>query len=163
MFREHIFTDGSCINNGKFNSKGGYAIFFKDNDIRNFCSKQTDPCSNQKGELLAILKAFESASEKSNIELVICTDSMYCINIYTKWIHSWEKNNWKKKDNQDISHLKIIKNTQKLINKRKDQFKQKILFQHINSHQKQPRIKDSYEYYLWYGNKQVDKLSRICI
>ena len=31
----NVYTDGSCLNNGKLNAKAGIGIFFKDNDPRN--------------------------------------------------------------------------------------------------------------------------------
>jgi ribonuclease HI len=37
----HIFTDGSCINNGKKNSKGGIGVFFGDNDTKNVSQELT--------------------------------------------------------------------------------------------------------------------------
>lgn len=160
---EYIFTDGSCINNGKLNSKGGYSVFFYDNCEKNFCGKQTNPCTNQKGELLGIYKALELASNAFGETIMICTDSNYSINIFTKWIKIWQSRDWKKKDNNEISHLEIIKKTYNLIKKREINYKQKIKFLHINSHKKKPKNILSYEYFLWYGNHQADILARKCL
>ena len=59
----YIYTDGSCINNGKPDAKAGIGIFFSDDDERNLSEpldssmKQT----NNTAELYAIIKAIKIA------------------------------------------------------------------------------------------------------
>ena len=85
---EYIFTDGSCINNGKQNAFGGVGVYFGKKDRRNYSKPQLEKPSNQKGELEAIAKALELS--KSN-NIVIYTDSQYSIKCINKWIHNWRK------------------------------------------------------------------------
>ena len=93
----HIFTDGSCINNGKKNSKGGIGVFFGDNDTKNVSKELTcEKITNQVAELTAISIALDIVKDYKDI-IYIYSDSSYCINIFVNWIKSWEKNNWKKK------------------------------------------------------------------
>ena len=82
----HIFTDGSCINNGKKNSKGGVGVFFADNDPRNISQELTcDKVTNQVAELTAISIALDIVKDNKDI-VYIYTDSSYCINIFVNWI-----------------------------------------------------------------------------
>ena len=93
----HIFTDGSCINNGKKNSKGGVGVFFGDNDPRNISQELTcDKITNQVAELTAISMALDIVQDYKDI-VYIYSDSSYCINIFVNWIKSWEKIIGKKK------------------------------------------------------------------
>ena len=85
---EYIFTDGSCINNGKQNAFGGVGVYFGKKDRRNYSKPQLEKPSNQKGELEAIAKALELS--KSN-NIIIYTDSQYSIKCINKWIHNWRK------------------------------------------------------------------------
>lgn len=147
----HIFTDGSCINNGKKNSKGGIGVFFGDNDIRNISQELTcDKITNQVAELTAISIALDIVKDYKDI-IYIYSDSSYSINIFVNWIKTWEKNNWKKKDG-DIKNLELIK---EIYNKLKHLT---VIFKHVKSHCKEPE-KNSSEYYTWYGNSQADKLA----
>jgi ribonuclease HI len=147
----HIFTDGSCINNGKKNSKGGIGVFFGDNDDRNVSRELTcDKITNQVAELTAISVALDIVKDSNDI-VYIYSDSSYCINIFVNWIKSWEKNNWKKKDGE-IKNLELIK---EIYSKLKNLT---VIFKHVRSHCKEPE-KTSSDYYTWYGNFQADKLA----
>lgn len=147
----HIFTDGSCINNGKKNSKGGIGVFFADNDPRNISQELTcDKVTNQVAELTAISIALDIVKDYKDI-VYIYSDSSYCINIFVNWIKSWEKNNWRKKDGE-IKNLELIK---EIHNKLKNLT---VIFKHVRSHCQEPD-KNSSGYYTWYGNNQADKLA----
>jgi ribonuclease HI len=147
----NIFTDGSCINNGKKNSKGGIGVFFNDNDPRNISERLTcDKITNQVAELTAISKALDIVKDYKDI-IYIYTDSSYCINIFVNWIKDWEKNNWKKKDGA-IKNLELI---QEINNKLKFLT---VIFKHVKSHCKEPE-KNNSNYFIWYGNYQADKLA----
>ena len=147
----NIFTDGSCINNGKKNSKGGIGVFFGDNDPRNISERlNCDKITNQVAELKAISRALDIVINYKDI-VYIYTDSSYCINIFVNWIKGWEKNNWKKKDGA-IKNLELIK---EINNKLKFMT---VIFKHVKSHCKEPN-KSNPDYYTWYGNDQADKLA----
>lgn len=70
--------------------------------------------TNNEMELYAILSAlrqFLSYGETGS-EVEICSDSAYCINIYTQWAKNWEKNGWTRgKKHEPIENLEIIKET----------------------------------------------------
>ena len=60
-----IYTDGSCMHNGKANATGGFAVYIDDEDSRNCAEPQIkylvsgEIPSNIKGEILAIDRALD--------------------------------------------------------------------------------------------------------
>ena len=159
-----VYTDGACTNNQNKNiRKGGYGVFFGDNDIRNCSIKLTgDKITNQVAELSAVLYAIEKCleSNKSSIlSIIIITDSMYIINSITIWCKGWEKKGWKKADGNNVENLELIKKIYKYYTTEGINIK----FNHIRSHQNEPS-KDSNpqsksKYADWYGNMMADKLA----
>jgi|TARA_B100001971_G_scaffold158297_2_gene147996 ribonuclease HI len=159
---EIIFTDGSCINNGKRNAYGGVGVYFGKNDTRNYSMAQTKTPSNQKGELVGILKALE-LSRLPNV--IIYTDSRYSMKCVTSgkngWIDNWKKTNsnpklWKNSKGKSVKHAEIIAQIDSL-----KKTKQSVELRHVNSHQSEPIDKNSQKYFIWYGNDQADKLAKI--
>ena len=124
-----VFTDGSCINNGKSGSKilGGYGVFFGYEDPRNLAEPYLDNPTNNKTELYAIIRAIEIMIPKLNSDkshsLYIFTDSIYSLKSFTEWAVNWEKRGWKKSDNGPIKNLNLIKTGYNLFKKYNTQIK----------------------------------------
>lgn len=161
----YIFSDGGCKSNGKKTSKAGYSVFFTDDTNSKFYQFNTtqiiseDP-TNNKAELLAILKIFQIIYDNTNLfeklDIYICTDSMYSINCVEKWSRNWLKNNWKNAKGENVKNQNIIKEILEKRNYLNNCDNIKISFHHIFSHLQEPTDKNSLEYKLWYGNKKVD-------
>lgn len=115
----NVYTDGSCINNGKPNAKAGIGIWFAENDERNTSKELDGEVSNNIAELKAILYVFNILKDEiRNKEIInIYSDSDYSIKSITTWADSWEKNGWKKKDNSEPKNLDLIKKLHKLFKK----------------------------------------------
>ena len=162
----YIFTDGACSNNGKSDAKASWACFITDKEESKYSNLNMSGIiekngTNQKAELTGILNALELVdSYQKNIEekeVIICSDSMYSINCCTKWYKAWEKNNWKNAKNQAVKNPELIKKIIQLLKKLNSQFN--ITFKHAYSHTSEPKNKDSFEYFIWYGNDQADKMA----
>lgn len=162
----YIFTDGACSKNGKVDAKASWACFITDNEDSKYSNLNMSGIiekngTNQKAELTAILNALEmlDAYQKSIDEkdIIICSDSMYSINCCTKWYKAWEKNNWKNAKNQDVKNPEIIKKIIQCLKKLNAKFN--ITFKHVYSHTSEPKNKDSFDYFVWYGNDSVDKMA----
>jgi ribonuclease HI len=96
-----VFTDGSCLNNGKKYANGGIGVYFGDDDPRNLSEKlQGEKQTNNRAELTAVIRALQTTTDS----LKICTDSMYVQKGITEWIKKWEKNNWKTSKNTDVEN-----------------------------------------------------------
>lgn len=157
-----VYTDGSCINNGKKNCFGAIGIFFTDNDSDNLgqaIDNEGNKVTNQTMELLAVIQALKIIDDKIDRNeinpkiIVICTDSTYIINSITKWYGNWIKNNWKNSKGDDVENKDLIQ----LLHELKSKYI--TIFKHIRSHQSEPSDKDSEKYCHWYGNNMADKLA----
>lgn len=155
-----IFTDGSAKKNGKKDCVCGIGVY---SDKLNLsmdleeCKQRWDwiprntKSSNNVGELLAIYAALVLSDEKN---LIVYTDSSYSIGCITTWYKNWQKNNWQTSKKEDVKNREIIE--QILLEKNK---KDSVFFLHVNSHTKEPKDKDTEEYFLWHGNYMADKLA----
>lgn len=100
-----VYTDGSCSNNGKKNSKGGLGIHFSEKNKHYFPdvseSIQRQDITNNIAELMAIQKALEITRGIKDVK--IYTDSKYSLNVITKWYGIWlKKGLCKNKKNLDL-------------------------------------------------------------
>ena len=88
-----VYTDGSCLNNGKLNARSGSRIWLEENSQQNRAIRVPGPDqSNQIGEIAAVVVALEKLP--NYIPLTIKTDSRYVIDGLTKNLKSWESKGW---------------------------------------------------------------------
>lgn len=158
----YVYTDGSCLNNGKKNSIGAIGIYFSDTDSDNVgqvIDNEGNKITNQTMELLAMIQAFKIIGDKIENKLInpnviyVITDSSYVINCMTKWYKLWEVSGWINTKNKEVENKELIQLLYEL------KSKYIVIFKHIKSHQAEPEDKDSDLYKLWYGNYMADKLA----
>lgn len=144
----YVYTDGSCINNGKENALCGIGIFFGKNDTRNVSKKLVNikKHSNNVAELTAVIEALNILkSETKNI--VIVTDSEYVIKCATTYGDKIALNNWKTADNKIPPNLKLLQELYAIVKS-----KNNIKFKHIEAHTNNRDIHSI-------GNYYADKLA----
>lgn len=91
-----IFTDGACLGNP---GPGGWGVILRYNGKEKTLSGGEAETTNNRMEILAVIKALEALKEKCNIELY--TDSQYVCNAINKgWAQKWKGNNWKRNKNE---------------------------------------------------------------
>lgn len=130
-----VFTDGSCLGNGKKDAKASFGIYFPDTfdnkqniisnkkmyglvplhtlEIVNDKIKETkDKISptNNRGELLGIvyaLKIINDLIDSPNINIIITVDTEYGLKTVKTWIWSWYKTDkaFEHKKNPDIMRI----------------------------------------------------------
>ncbi len=95
----NVYTDGSCINNGKINAVAGIGIYFENNYKDSVSEKCHGKQTNNYAELYAVYKVFEILENdiKSNKIVNIFTDSSYVVKCVSTYGHKCNKNNWNKK------------------------------------------------------------------
>lgn len=95
-----IYTDGSSRGNP---GRGGYGAVLMWGQSRKELSAGYRLTTNNRMELLAVIKALEALTKK-NIALTIYTDSQYVVNsVEKKWLDGWIKNDFKGgKKNKDL-------------------------------------------------------------
>ena len=111
-----IYTDGSCLGNGKSINSGGYGVIVLDNDeklLYNY-SKKSENTTNNREELKAILYCMLNFGTKVNPDEfqttipIVYSDSAYCVNTFNEWMFNWAKNGWIKSDKKTPENLDLI-------------------------------------------------------
>jgi ribonuclease HI len=105
-----IYTDGSCINNGKSNAIGGFAVYFPGGEFQNIAEKYTRHPTNQRCELTAIYRAIQETQQHimAGGKIEIYTDSEYSMKCLTNYCRKWCVNGWVKADKKPIENRDII-------------------------------------------------------
>ena len=111
-----IYTDGSCVGNGKSVNSGGFGVVVLDNDeklLYNY-SKRCENTTNNREELKAILYSFLNHginiynTTGTQSVPVVYSDSSYCVNTFNTWMFNWANNNWIKSDKKTPENLDLI-------------------------------------------------------
>ena len=99
-----IYTDGACLGNP---GPGGWAALIIDNNQERILSGNNEMTTNNRMELLAVIKALESINH--HLEITIYTDSKYVINGITSWIKKWKTNDWKNSSKTTVKNIDLWK------------------------------------------------------
>lgn len=102
-------TDGSC-----FGSPGPGGWGWVTADGRSDWGSEQGTTHNRM-ELTAVLELLRSYPTEA---LVIQADSTYVVNIFTKWLEQWRKQNWRRSNGKPIKNLDLIKEVNKELNGR---------------------------------------------
>ena len=98
-----IYTDGACSGNP---GPGGYGAILIYNGKEKEISGGEKNTTNNKMEMMAVIKALEVLKEKCDVE--VYSDSAYVVNsINNKWVYSWKKNNWIKSDKTKAKNIEL--------------------------------------------------------
>ena len=85
-----IYTDGSCSGNP---GPGGWAAIVDEAGERREITGGEPQTTNNRMELMAVIKALASLDEPSTVRVV--TDSQYVAKGMKSWIHGWRRKGWK--------------------------------------------------------------------
>ena len=118
MSKLYIYTDGSCLANGKEINEGGFGVVVVDENenLLYTYKKRNKNTTNNREELRAILYAFLNYgvnTSRNCISIeddlpVIYSDSAYCVNTFNDWMFNWARNGWVKSDNKTPENLDLI-------------------------------------------------------
>lgn len=95
-----IYTDGSCLGNNRAGQrKGGwgYILFVPFNGVmhkKEGSGNELNNPTNNRMELVAVLKGLEEASLHNPSEIIVRTDSRYVQEGMSRWLSGWKKNGW---------------------------------------------------------------------
>lgn len=130
-----IAIDGATRRNGKPDcvaAGGAFIMCFNDENeliYTDTCSVYERASTNQRGELLALLKALDYV-HAANKEAQIITDSEYLFNAMTKgWCDKWVHSNWVSSTGAPVKNADIWREIYHAINKCKE-----VVFFHIKGH-----------------------------
>ena len=148
----NIYTDGACSNNGKPDARAGFGIWFGDGDERNTSESFTGPQTNNRAELLGIIKALTILRDEieQGQPINIYSDSSYSIRCCTTYGEKMLKKGWKNKG-KDIPNVEIVKVAYNFCKKHNN-----IKFKHISAH---TGLQDEHSI----GNEHADRLANLSI
>lgn len=103
----YVYTDGSCVGNGKSSAKAGVGIYFGENDSRNVSRLAHGKQSNNTAEVQAIIGVYPIIKDDivSGKKIAIVSDSEYAIKCVTHYGERMHKTGWK----QDIPNKELVK------------------------------------------------------
>ena len=98
-----IYTDGACSGNP---GSGGYGVVMLYNGARKELSAAYRLTTNNRMEVLAVIKALEALKEKCIVNLY--SDSKYVVDAINKgWARKWKANGWKKADKSRAQNVDL--------------------------------------------------------
>ena len=93
-----MYTDGACSGNP---GPGGYAAILTCGDKEKVLSGGENDTTNNRMELLAVIKGLESLNKRCVVE--VHSDSAYVVNaVNNEWLKKWASRNWENVKNPDL-------------------------------------------------------------
>lgn len=111
----YFYTDGACKGNP---GPGGFGVTCVINNIVFYeYSEQCQETTNNREEMKAILHVFKLAAKVApDADIIIYSDSAYCVNMINDWIWKWANNGWKNSKKQTVENLDLVQELYKYIN-----------------------------------------------
>ena len=107
-----IYTDGACSGNP---GPGGWGAVLIYGEARRELSGYDPATTNNRMELLAVIKGLE-AIRWHNAEVHVYSDSSYVVNAINKgWLENWKKKGWRKADKSAVLNDDLWKELDKLL------------------------------------------------
>lgn len=100
-----IYTDGACSGNPGI---GGYCAILVYNNVEKIISGYEKNTTNNKMELLSVIKGLECLKEKCIVN--VYSDSQYVVDAFNKgWIFNWHANGWRTSDKKEVKNIDLWK------------------------------------------------------
>ena len=95
-----IYTDGACTGNP---GAGGYCAILSFKGIEKIVSGGENLTTNNRMELLAVIKGLEALKEPCIVKLY--SDSQYVVDAFIKdWITTWKNSGWKTAGKKEVKN-----------------------------------------------------------
>ena len=118
MKKIDIYTDGACSGNP---GAGGYGIVMLYKGARKELSQGYRVTTNNRMEMLAVIKALECLKEPCQVTLY--SDSKYVVDSITKgWVYGWKKRGWIKSDKKKALNVDLWERLLPLLEKHQVEF-----------------------------------------
>ncbi len=108
-----IYTDGACLGNP---GPGGWAAILKANGHYKEISGGEGYTTNNKMELIAIIKGLELLKKRCNV--TVYTDSKYIHDAINKgWLDRWQRTNWMSASKKPVKNRQLWERLVQLFSK----------------------------------------------
>ncbi|HEX7822237.1 MAG TPA: ribonuclease HI [Sphingobium sp.] len=98
----HLFTDGACKGNP---GPGGWGTLIRFGEHEKELSGGEKLTTNNRMELMAAIEGLNALNRPCTV--VLSTDSKYVMDGITKWVHGWQRKNWRTADNKPVKNVKL--------------------------------------------------------
>ena len=140
----HVYTDGSCENNGRAGARAGCGIFWADGHPWNN-GIPASRATNNAAEIEAITEAVKKAHAEGIKKLKIHTDSKFALQCVNEWMPGWKKKGWKTATGQPVKNRAELEVLDRAITESEI----KISWEHVRGH------------IGIHGNERADALARM--
>lgn len=127
-----VYSDGACKGNGQVGSVAGVGVWWGWNDTRNIAERCPGDQTNNRAELIAIVRVLETAPF-SQRPLMIKTDSKYSIQCFESWLPRWNANGFRTASGQSVKNAELIRYLAALLYAR-ERAGPKVIFKHVRGH-----------------------------
>ena len=100
-----IFSDGSSLGNP---GAGGWGTLLKYNNQTKELSGSQNNTTNNRMELLGVIKGLEALKEPCNVEVI--SDSTYVVKAINEWLKGWVIKGWKNSAKKDVKNTDLGNN-----------------------------------------------------
>ena len=95
-----IYTDGACSKNP---GPGGYCAILMYNGAEKVVSGSEDQNTNNRMEILAVIKGLEALKEPCAVNLY--SDSQYVVDAFNQgWITAWKSSGWRTSNKKEVKN-----------------------------------------------------------
>jgi ribonuclease HI len=102
-----IYSDGACLGNP---GPGGYGVVLLWGPKRKELSGGFRLTTNNRMEILAVIKALQAISTKKRYNIKIYTDSRLVTNAFNEaWLTKWRQNDWKRNKKDKVLNVDLWK------------------------------------------------------
>jgi len=151
-----VYTDGACSGNGKEYGRAGVGVYWGElqnlptlvlEQVKQLPPDVSEPLkgtpqTNQRAELMAVIRAVEEPSMKL-FKLEVRTDSEYSIKCATVWCQRWKQNGWRTADGKEVKNRDLVEQLNRAILSRPG----KVIFTWVPGHSGEK------------GNEKADQLA----
>lgn len=102
-----VATDGSCLGNP---GPGGWAWVAEDGRFGSAAGRRT---TNNRMELRAVLGLLQSMDPSES--LVIQSDSIYVIRVFTEWLPNWRRRGMRTASNKSVENVDLVSEIDELL------------------------------------------------
>ncbi|UZJ56462.1 hypothetical protein CBS101457_005782 [Exobasidium rhododendri] len=120
------YTDGAASDNGKLLGSAGWGVYWPESDDpksdlygKNESEKLPGELqTNNRAELMGIIRAVQLCPD-ADAQLIIYTDSQYCINAINLWQRNWRRQNWRTSKDEPVLNKDLIRLLERELRNRK--------------------------------------------
>ena len=147
-----IYTDGACSGNQNKENIGGWGAILEYGSHRKELYGGEENTTNNRMEMMALLKAFE-AIKIDGQTIWVFSDSSYLMNCFRqKWYQKWRENGWKTSGKKDVENQDLWKALLPYLDRHEIRFFR--VRGHVNPESKSTDMEKMYEKFLeWNGSR----------